>query len=61
MRLAFIILIGEHCELMVSLFVCYFFRAFMVLLSFILYLHLVCFGVSFLSRHACILLLSLVE
>ena len=48
MRFAFIVLIGEHCELMVSLFVCFFFfRTFMVLLSSILYLHLVCLGISF--------------
>ena len=62
MHLAFIVLISEHCELMVSLFVCSFFITFMVLLSSILYLHLFCLEVPFLSScHVSLLSLSLME
>ena len=46
-RFAFIILIGEHCEHTVSIFVFSFFKTFVVLLSSILHLHLICLGISF--------------
>ena len=60
-HLAFIVLIGEHCELMVSLFVCSFFfqdihgsSIFHFVSSFF------CLGVPFLLCHVSLLSLSLV-